>query len=175
MNAPAPAAAANPLEGLAAGIERADQVERTDQVEAARSPDEQRAIAEGEQKLAVLMANVEAFSHKLLQAVRGRVAVKLPEIREHWSDDNLRAFANAVPPVLAKRLGAVMPLLGAFPEECMLLVAAAPLAMGYMSAISDHADAGQRQLPAPADKPAAPAAAAPGPAAHNYPTAQVVG
>lgn len=79
-----------------------------------------------------------ALIRKGLQAVRSRVAKSLPEISHHWADDDLQAVAVAAIPVGKKHLARLMPLLGEYPEEAALAVAALPLLMGYAAALSEH-------------------------------------
>lgn len=144
----------SPLDNLASRIEgeqRADAPQL--------SPDQAQAEAEGKAAFDKMMAGLGVFADKALKAVRAGIARRLPEIREHWTDADLAGFSEALPPVAAKWLGRLGPLMGAYPEECMLLLAAAPLVAGYVGAVSDHNEATAKVIEAP--PAAAPAAGAP--------------
>lgn len=176
--------AADPLDGLANSVERDASQEQLQLQQQQLTPEQQAQLAEGEQKMRQLLRNVQTFTEKALRAVRARLAVKLPEIRTEWTDADLANFAEAVPPVIMKRVAILAPILGNYPEECTLLLAAVPLAMGYVSALSSRDDKGhQAQLPGPlphtARTPGASSEAPIGPGglgeAAGVPQAQVVG
>ncbi len=97
-----------------------------------------------------MLAGIATFTGKALRAVRAGIARRLPEIRDEWTDADLQAVADAAPPVAAKWLGRLGPLMGAYPEECMLILAAAPLVAGYVNAATAHAAQTGRTLDAPA-------------------------
>lgn len=130
--APAPGS----LEHLAL---EADQLDAQPSAPAAPpSAEELAQEAEAAKAVAAMEQAAMALVRKGLQAVRSRVSRSLPEISHHWADDDLQAVAAAAIPVGKKHLGRLMPLLGDYPEEAALAVAALPLVLGYAAALTEH-------------------------------------
>lgn len=98
---------------------------------------------------AALAAGCTKMVFGVLKAIRSMVAKKLPEIVQHWPDDDLRNVAEAAFPVLNKHLARLMPMMGAYPEEAALAVAALPLMLGYFAAMTAHDDNVQKVKGAP--------------------------
>lgn len=120
------------LDNLAARIE-------SDQAAAAPVDPQQAAIdAEAEAQAKAMLAKIASFTNKALLAVRSRIAKRLPEILDHWTDADLQGVADAIPPVAQKYMGKLAPLMGEYPEECMLVLACIPLGAGYVSAVVDR-------------------------------------
>lgn len=105
------------------------------------SADELAQQAEADKAAAALQEACRSMLLKALQAVRTRVARNLPEISRHWADADLDNVATAAVPVGRKYLARLMPMADQFPEEAALAVAALPLVLGYVSAVSDHDEA----------------------------------
>jgi hypothetical protein len=99
--------------------------------ELAQEAEAAKAVSAMEQGAAMLL-------FKGLQAVRSRVSKSLPEILNHWTDEVMRAPADAAIPVLKKRLAALLPMLGDYPEEAALVMSAVPMLMGYAAALTEH-------------------------------------
>lgn len=117
------------------------------------------AGATGEPGTAALDAAVSALALGILRTMRTLIARRLPEIKDEWTDDVLRAPADALPPVMRRYAGQVSEWAARFPELVALGVSAMPMAMGYMAAVERHARTVEDVQPKPA--PAAPAPAAP--------------
>jgi len=111
--------------------------------EAAAAAAEQAAQGEAERAqeselLDKLQRGTVSVMVGLLRAVRARISIKLPEIKDEWTDEVLQAPGAALVPVLKRYASSVMDLLGANPELAGLAIACAPLAMGYVAAVERH-------------------------------------
>ena len=129
-------------------------------------PEGDAAPAGEEPTTAALDAAVAALALGLLRTARTLIAARLPEIRDGWTDDVLRARADAIPPVMKRYAGQVSEWAARFPELVVLGVSCLPLAMGYMTAVEKHARTVQDVKPKaapPAPMPPAPAPAGPQP------------
>lgn len=120
----------SPLQALAA------QVEGKAQEEADKAAQEAQGAGAAPEpglppEFAAAIARIPLF---FLKAVRAKVAKRMPEIMEHWTDDVLSAPANAVPPILEKHAARLSPIVGAFPEESILVLSCLPLVLGYFAA-----------------------------------------
>lgn len=126
------------------------------QAEAANVPpiDQAQAAADAAAQ-AAMEAGMHKLSFGLLRAVRSGIARNTPEIHQHWSDGDLSNTAAAIFPVANKYMARLMPMLGAYPEEAMLVMAALPLALGYVAAINAH---DEKQAALQGGQPAAAAA-----------------
>jgi hypothetical protein len=136
----------DPLDQLAGEIEARHDVPQI-------TAEQERIDAEAAAQAEKLINGVRTFTEKALKALRQRLARKLPELREHWTDADLAAFAEAVPPVVQKRLAMLAPLMESYPEEGMLVLSAVPLVVGYVTALSDHDEKPRQQAAAPAGAP----------------------
>lgn len=110
---------------------------------------------------AAMQAGCTKLFFGVLKAVRSMVAKKLPEILQHWPDEDLRNVSEAAFPVLNKHMARLMPLIGAYPEEAALAMAALPLMLGYFAAMSSHADKEERVAKQAATSSGAPSQAPP--------------
>jgi hypothetical protein len=142
----------NPLNDLADEAQRVlepgDGLEATDTAERLQREAAERAQAEAMQKVAdALMASVEKLVHGGLKAVRSRIARKLPEIIDEWTDEALAAPAAAAVPVLHKYLGKWLQVLGDYPEEAALAMSCLPLAIGFAAAVDKHQAAAKTEAP----------------------------
>lgn len=129
---------ADPLDNLGAGLELGTQAPE-DAAADAEAAAQQRAAEQAE---AQMLAGLSKFALAVLKGARARIAKTMPEILEHWSDADLEQPAQAVPPVIKKRLALIGPLVGKYPEESALVMAMMPLLMGYLAAM----DAAQKRL-----------------------------
>jgi hypothetical protein len=100
------------------------------------------APSPGEDKQAAMLKKViegvSTLALAALKAVRARLAVSLPEIKDEWTDEALKAPADALVPVLQRYAGDLTEVLGQHPEVMILLISCVPLGMGYVTAQSKH-------------------------------------
>jgi hypothetical protein len=97
-----------------------------------------------------IAAGAERVVLGLLRAVRERIAVKMPEIRDEWTDETLMGPAAAAVPVLRKYAIRLLQQLGENEELGVLAFSLMPLVMGFMAAQDKHA----KTIDAPAGDPA---------------------
>ncbi len=123
------------LEALAASVDAA----------AAATEAQPGQDASGAQAVAAAPAIDPAFMSGIamlplwaLKALRDRIAKRLPEIREHWTDEALSGPANALPPLLMRYLASLAPVINENPELSVFFVSLVPLVMGYLAASSQH-------------------------------------
>lgn len=149
-NAQAPSLEARELEALASGIE-AEHAQETAQVQEQAQPQAQALSPE-------IIGLLSMLPRMALFALRDRIAVNLPEIRAHWTDEVLSAPAQVLPELLQGVLARWAPAINSNPTATRLVVACLPLGLGYFMA-SQQAQARQTASNAPRAADAPPVAA----------------
>lgn len=102
---------------------------------------EQQQAEQDRQASAAMRAGLGRFVLGGLKAVRSKMAASNRHLLDEWPDAVLKDVADAVPPVVEKRLAALMPMAGKYPEEAALCMALVPMVMGYISATEKRAAA----------------------------------
>lgn len=132
-----------PISGAAA------QQAQTDQHQA------DQAQQREQQLMLILELGTEKVITGVLRALRSRLAVKLPEIRDEWTDEVLAGPGQAAVPVLKRYAGSLVELLGEHVELAGLVISLIPLGMGYLAANEKAAKREANTVDVPADGQAA--------------------
>ena len=129
----------DPLEALAVSAENQQAIEKAEQAgQEGQGEPGQADAAPGIDPM--IMSGLAMLPLWALKALRERIAKRLPEIREHWTDEALSGPANALPPLLTRYLQSLAPVLNENPELSMFVLSCLPLALGYFAASSMHAE-----------------------------------
>lgn len=123
----------DPLDAMAAQSAAEGAAADQEQQGPPSQEDQQRDAA-----MAALEAGAAQVIFGLLKIVRGFIARKLPEIKDEWTDDLLKAPADAAVPLLREHMETAFQVLGANPQLAVLAMASFPLLMGWMAANERH-------------------------------------
>lgn len=125
-----------PLDALSAKAAAFESEQESD-------PAQDRANAEAQAQAEAINAKLEAgviqVVYGLLKVARTWLAKSLPEIRDEWTDDVLKAPAEAAVPLIQKHMAAMMQVIGSSPEAALMAFALLPMGLGVISAM-DKAD-----------------------------------
>jgi hypothetical protein len=123
----------NPIDAIAAADFGGD-TSASGSMPPAPSPEQDKQAA----MLNQVIEGVSMLALAALKAIRARLAVSLPEIKAEWTDEALKAPADALVPVLQRYAGDLTEVLGQHPEVMILLISCVPLGMGYVAAQNKH-------------------------------------
>lgn len=127
----------DPLEALAAGID----LDNADGSPAALPGQSAEASEDAKNQAALdaVMNGLGLIALGLFKALRKRAARNTPEVLEYITDEMLQGPVDALPPVIQKHMAKLSPIMGMYPEECLLVMSVLPIGFAYVSALEANA------------------------------------